>query len=96
LQPSPIASQSALEDSRLETAFVKENNLVAGIFRSGDKAPCSGIYKALHGKHGEPHFVTAVYGEIFPECVKCADSVQFELSISSVHVSAHPYFHRGD
>jgi hypothetical protein len=36
-------------------------------FGAGDKATFSGVYKALHEKdHIPPHYVTAVYGEIFP------------------------------
>jgi hypothetical protein len=68
---------------------------VSGIFRTGDKAPCSGIYKAVHAtKHGETHYVTAIYGDTFPACLECSVNVQFELSIPSVHVNAHPYFNR--
>ncbi|HWY56048.1 MAG TPA: hypothetical protein VNZ03_16395 [Terriglobales bacterium] len=36
-------------------------------FRAGDKAVFSGVYKAIHEKdHVPPHYVTAIYGEIFP------------------------------
>jgi len=36
-------------------------------FRAGDKAAFSGAYKAIHEKdHVPPHYVTAIYGEIFP------------------------------
>jgi hypothetical protein len=69
---------------------------VSGIFRTGDKAPCSGIYKTVHGTpHGEPHYVTALFGDTFPVCVECSDQVRFELAVSSVHINAHPYFNRG-
>ena len=39
-------------------------------FRAGDKAVFSGVYKAIHDKdHVPPHYVTAIYGEIFrTEC----------------------------
>jgi len=68
---------------------------VSSIFRTGDKAPCSGIYKAVHAaRHGESHYVTAVFGDVFPACLECSDQEQFELAMSSVHVHAHPYFNR--
>jgi hypothetical protein len=36
-------------------------------FRAGDKAAFSGVYKAVHDKdHIPAHYVTALYGEIFP------------------------------
>jgi hypothetical protein len=68
---------------------------LSGIFRTGDKAPTSGIYKAVHAmNHGEAHYVTALYGDTFPFCLECHDNVRFELAVSSVHVNAHPYFNR--
>jgi hypothetical protein len=36
-------------------------------FQSGDKAVYSGVYKAVHEKgHEPPHYITAIYGDIFP------------------------------
>ena len=68
---------------------------MAGIFRTGDRAPYSGIYKAIHGRlHGDPHYVTAIFGDTFPPCLECSDEVQFELAVGSIHVHAHPYFNR--
>jgi hypothetical protein len=68
---------------------------VPEIYRSGDKAPYTGIYKAIHAmKHEEPHYVIAILGDTFPPCLECADDVRFELAISSVHVNAHHHFNR--
>jgi hypothetical protein len=35
-------------------------------FRAGEKAAFSGVYKAIHEKDHVPHYVTAIYGELFP------------------------------
>jgi hypothetical protein len=65
------------------------------VFKAGDRAEFSGIYKVNHGKnHAEAHEVTAIYGDIFPSCLECLSAVQFELKTSAVHVSAHHNFNR--
>ena len=48
-------------------------------FRCGGKIPESGIYRVVHDKHRLPHEVTLLSGQIFPRCMKCDDSVYFEL-----------------
>jgi hypothetical protein len=36
-------------------------------FRAGEKAGFSGVYKIVREKdHIPPHYVTALYGELFP------------------------------
>jgi hypothetical protein len=63
------------------------------IFKVGEKAPSSGIYKVVHaGNHAESHYVTALYGDTFPACLKCSGGARFELAASAVHVDAHPLF----
>jgi hypothetical protein len=65
-------------------------------FEAGDRAPSSGIYKAVHANlHAEPHYVTALYGDTFPACQKCSRKIRFELAISAVHLNAHPLFMSG-
>ncbi len=61
-------------------------------FQPGEKAPCAGLYKALHAFHAPPHEVTVLFGETFPRCLNCGDNVRFELSMLSVHVYAHSFF----
>jgi len=68
---------------------------VVEVFRPGNKAPHSGVYKATHAhQHAEPHYVTLLFGDTFPSCLTCSRQVQFELAMSAAHVNAHPYFQR--
>jgi len=56
--------------------------------------PSSGIYKASHeGVHVTEHYVTALAGEIFPQCLECATLVRFEAAVSAVHIRTHPHFY---
>ncbi len=65
------------------------------ILRPGDRVRTTGIYKVIHGdQHYPTHHITALYGDLFPNCLGCSDSVQFELAMSAVHVNAHPQFIR--
>jgi hypothetical protein len=64
---------------------------------AGDKAPSSGVYKVLHSEsHVQPHYVTLLYGDVFPMCQECFGKVRFELAMSAVHVNAHPLFLRAE
>ena len=66
---------------------------MSNVLEPGTKAPCSGVFKAIHVRHhAPPHYVTAVFGEIFPRCQECFNEVRFELAVSAVHVKAHPFF----
>ncbi len=63
------------------------------ILEPGDRAPSSGLYKVVHaGNHALPHYVTALYGDIFPACLECLDGVRFELAIAAGYIGAHPLF----
>jgi hypothetical protein len=65
------------------------------VFRPGIKAHVSGVYKVVHDReHVPPHYVTMLFGDIFPSCLKCSNAVRFELAISAVHAYAHPHFQR--
>lgn len=65
------------------------------VFRAGDVAPCSGVFRAVHAlDHAAPHYVIAFYRDTFPPCVECSDEVRFELAISAVYVKTHPAFER--
>jgi len=67
---------------------------MSNIFGAGEKAPCSGLYKAIHKEHCEGHEVIVLYEEILPSCVQCGGAVLFALAELSVHVYAHPLFAR--
>jgi hypothetical protein len=66
---------------------------MADVIKPGDKALFSGVYQVIHGQeHAQTHYVTAVYGDIFPSCRTCLDQVRFELAMSAVYVSTHRHF----
>jgi len=48
-------------------------------FKCGATIPQSGIYRVIHGEHRLPHEVTLLEGQLFPKCLKCDESVMFEL-----------------
>jgi len=68
---------------------------MADAFHAGQTVPFTGVYKVVHERqHSQPHYVTAVHGELFPGCLECSHHVQFELVVSAVHMKAHPLFYR--
>jgi YjzC-like protein len=70
---------------------------MAKAFEAGNKAPQSGVYKALHHReHAQPHYVTLLFGDIFPACQHCFAKVRFELAMPAVHAYAHPLFIRAE
>ena len=61
----------------------------------GDRVPSTGLYKVVHaGQHALPHYVTALYGDIFPACLECLNGVRFELTVGAGYIGAHPLFIR--
>jgi len=56
-------------------------------FSPGEAVPESGIYVAIHDSHREPHLVSAVKYEIFPECRKCRNRVCFRRYLESPHMT---------
>lgn len=50
------------------------------IFRTGELAPETGIYRVVHTGHRLPHEVVILKGQRFPRCSKCTSSVLFELA----------------
>ncbi len=66
---------------------------VGDTFKPGDKVPNSGIYDVVHDTvHHDRHQVTCVYGEPFPPCRHCGNSVRFRLAIAAIHIKAHEHF----
>lgn len=62
-------------------------------YSPGAKVPYSGLYVVRHrGNHVPKHYVTILFGDVFPGCLTCSYAVRFELGISAVHVRAHPIF----
>jgi hypothetical protein len=49
------------------------------VFRPGEVAPESGVYKVTHQRHRETHLATLFQGERFPPCVRCGEAVKFAL-----------------
>jgi hypothetical protein len=60
-------------------------------FRCGDKILESGIYRVYHGNHRLPHEVTLLRDQLFPKCVKCENSVYFELVRSAPNIRLAPF-----
>lgn len=60
-------------------------------FRCGEKILESGIYRVVHEKHRLPHEVTLLSGQLFPRCIKCEDSVYFELLRSAPDITLAPF-----
>ena len=59
--------------------------------RCGDKILESGIYRVYHRNHRLPHEVTLLRDQLFPKCVKCEDSVYFELVRSAPDITLAPF-----
>ncbi len=57
------------------------------VFSPGDKAPVSGIYRAVHDGHRADHHITAIRGEEFPPCRRCKSLVTFSLVSEADYVS---------
>jgi hypothetical protein len=60
-------------------------------FRCGDKILESGIYRVIHQKHRLAHEVTLLRDQLFPKCIKCEDSVYFELVRSAPDITLGPF-----
>ena len=56
-------------------------------FSAGEAVPESGVYVVVHDAHREPHLVSAVRFEIFPECRKCHARVRFRRYMESPHMT---------
>jgi hypothetical protein len=60
-------------------------------FRCGDKILESGIYRVYHRNHRLAHEVTLLRDQFFPKCIKCEDSVYFELVRSAPDITLAPF-----
>jgi hypothetical protein len=72
--------------------FIADNSLDGRLYGPDEIAVESGIYEVLHARdHRDPHFVTIIRGEAFPDCDLCRRRVRYGL------VRTAPYiFHDGD
>jgi hypothetical protein len=50
------------------------------VYKPGDKAPQSGVYRVVHKQHRPEHEVTLFRSEQFPRCNRCGDEVRFSLA----------------
>lgn len=60
--------------------------MAENVFKPGEKAPQSGIYKVLHYQHRLYHEVTILAGQSLPSCRRCGQEVRFQLVSSAVPV----------
>src|SRR5260221_13613268 len=56
-----------------------------------DKIPESGIYRVVHSNHRLPHEVILLCDQLFPKCIRCEDSVYFELVRSAPDITLAPF-----
>lgn len=56
-------------------------------FRVGDRAPTSGIYRAIHSGHRQNHTVIVIRGEQFPRCRFCKDATVFLLVEPTTYIA---------
>lgn len=56
------------------------------VYKPGEKAPQSGIYKVLHREHRRYHEVTVLAGQPLPACRRCGNDVRFELTSAATPV----------
>ena len=67
--------------------------MAENVFKPGEKAPQSGIYKVLHYQHRLYHEVTILAGQSLPACRHCGQEVRFQLVSSAVPVEDDADFH---
>jgi len=60
--------------------------MAENVFKPGEKAPQSGIYKVLHYQHRLYHEVTILAGQPLPACRRCGQDVRFLLVSAAVPV----------
>ncbi len=58
------------------------------IFRTGEVAPVTGIYRVVHAGHRLPHHGILLRGEKFPPCRTCLDAVTFMLLRAAGHMAS--------
>ncbi len=59
----------------------------ATVFRPGDLAPHTGIYRVIHHRHRPEHDVIVICGEELPACRTCKGAVRFTIQITGKHVT---------
>ena len=62
------------------------------IYRPGQKAPRTGLYRVVHYQHRLPHDVVIKQGEVFPSCNRCGQRVTFSISSTADVLSADQDF----
>jgi hypothetical protein len=95
----PSSIQSAwfgfpfMSTGKRKLRLVKSHNMPKETkqFRCGDKILESGIYRVFHRNHRLAHEVTLLRDQLFPRCLKCDDSVYFELIRSAPDITLAPF-----
>ena len=54
-------------------------SIVREYFHVGDRAPQSGLFRAVHSGHRQQHMVVVIRGDEFPPCRFCKDAAVFIL-----------------
>ena len=84
---------SVMRNGKRKLRLVKSQNMLKDMkqFRCGDKILESGIYRVYHRNHRLAHEVTLLRDQLFPKCIKCEDSVYFELVRSAPDITLGPF-----
>ena len=62
---------------------------------AGETAKSSGLYRAVHDRdHVPAHYVVVKRGDVFPNCLDCANKVRFEIAVAVPHANEAPHFIR--
>jgi hypothetical protein len=82
-----------MRNGKRKLRLVKSQNMLKDTkqFRCGDKILESGIYRVYHRNHRLAHEVTLLRDQLFPKCIKCEDSVYFELVRSAPDITLAPF-----
>jgi hypothetical protein len=57
------------------------------LYRPGEHAPVTGIYRVTHAEHRAPHRAIVLRGEVFPLCRTCKDAVTFTVAHQASHIT---------
>lgn len=72
--------------AELESAMAKDTE--GTIYRAGELAPVSGIYRVTHlSGHRKPHLAVIIRAEELPVCRTCKGNVRFEIVQMASHVT---------
>jgi hypothetical protein len=62
--------------------------LIVRLYKPGELAPVTGIYRVIHGRgHRPEHTAIVLRGEVLPPCRTCGVDVSFRVDRQSSHIT---------